>query len=129
MILLMIITILSEFNNKISFNNAVIYDKNIQVSNQRVQERLKLEVQRWDVHSYSFTMEGGLNPELDRLIKDVVVIRLLVLTQDGREVAHIRNVRFKGSQSRFRTPRVQTPVETPPIQFTHYYYEQLDGWL
>jgi hypothetical protein len=120
MILLMIITILSEFNNKISFNNAVIYDKNIQVSNQRVQERLKLEVQGWDVYSCSFTMEGGLNPELDRLIKDVVVIRLLVLTQDGREVAHIRNVRFNGSQSRFHTPRVQTPVEMPPIQFTHY---------
>ena len=99
------------------------------MSNQRVQERLKLEVQGWDVHSYSFTMEGGLNPELDRLIKDVVVIRLLVLTQDGREVAHIRNVRFKGAQSSFHTPRVQTPVEMPTIQFTHYYYEQLDGWL
>jgi hypothetical protein len=56
------------------------------VSNQRVQERLKLEVQGWDVHSYSFTMEGGLNPELDLLIKDVVVIRLPLLTQDGRKL-------------------------------------------
>ncbi len=35
-----------------------------------VEERLEIEVQGWDEDSNSFTTEGGINPTLDRLIKE-----------------------------------------------------------
>ena len=66
-----------------------------------------------------------MNSDLDRQIREMVIIRLLVLNQDSREVAHIRNVRLEGSLSHFRTSTVQTSVEMPRIQYMHYDYEQL----
>lgn len=58
-----------------------------------------------------------------------MTIRLVVLTQGGRPVAQIRNVRLKRSRSHYHKSRVQTSIEMPPIQDTDYEYEGLDYGL
>ncbi|MDQ3968009.1 MAG: hypothetical protein M3275_06400 [Thermoproteota archaeon] len=90
-----------------------------------VEERIEIEVLEWDPYSNSFTTEGGIDPRLDNLIKEVAIIRLLVLTQDGKPIAQIENIRLRKSQYFYQTPRVQTDVKMPPIQTTDYYYERL----
>jgi hypothetical protein len=91
-------------------------------SSDRIQDRLELGVQEWKENSNSFRMEGPITPELDRLIKDFVLIRLLVLLQDRKPIAEIKNVRLMGSRSHLHTPRVEVSIEDPTIQFTDYDY-------
>jgi hypothetical protein len=87
-----------------------------------IQERLELEVEEWNEASNSFRMAGPIIPDLDKLIKDFVLIRLLVLLQDRKPIAEIRNVRLMGSRSHLHTPRVEVSIEDPTIQFTDYDY-------
>jgi hypothetical protein len=90
-----------------------------------VEEHREIEVLEWDDASNSFTTAEDTNPDLDRLRRDVVTIRLLVLTQGGNPIAEIPNVRLKASHSHLYMPRVQTSIEMPPIQSTDYEYERL----
>lgn len=90
------------------------------------EEQREIEVLEWDDVSNSFTIAGDTNPELDRLRRNVVIIRLLVLTQGGNPIAKIPNVRIKASHSHFYMSRVQTSIEMPPIESTDYEYETLD---
>ena len=63
--------------------------------------------------------------DIDRLRRDLVIIRLLVLTQGGNPIAEVPNIRIKASRSHLYMPRVQTSIEMPPIQSTDYKYERL----
>jgi hypothetical protein len=90
------------------------------------EEQREIEVLEWDNASNYFTTAGETNPDLDRLRRDVVIIRHLVLTQGGNPIAKIPNVRIKASHSHLYMPRVQTSIEMPPIESTDYEYERLD---
>lgn len=91
-----------------------------------LEEQREIEVLEWDDASNSFTTAGDTSPDLDRLRRDLVIIRPLVLTQGGNPIAEIPNVRLKASHSHLYMPRVQTSIEMPPIQSTDYEYERLD---
>jgi len=68
------------------------------------EEQREIEVLEWDDASNSFTTAGDINPDLDRLRRDVVIIRLLVLTQGGNPIAEIPNTRIKVSHSHLYMP-------------------------
>jgi hypothetical protein len=68
------------------------------------EEQREIEVLEWDDASNSFTTAGDTNPDLDRLRRDVVIIRLLILTQGGNPIAEIPNVRIKASHSHLYMP-------------------------
>jgi asparagine N-glycosylation enzyme membrane subunit Stt3 len=57
--------------------------------------RSEIEVLEWDDASNSFTTAGDASPDLDRLRRDLVIIRFLVLTQGGNPIAEIPNIRIK----------------------------------
>ena len=86
----------------------------------------EIEVLEWEDASNSFTTAGDTTPDLDRLRRDLVIIRLLLLTQCGNPIGEIPNVRLKASHSHLYMPRVQTSIDMPPIQSTDYEYERLD---
>jgi hypothetical protein len=69
-----------------------------------IEEQREIEVLEWDDASNSFTTAGDTNPDLDRLRRDAVIIRLLVLTQRGNPIAKIPNIRLKASRSQLYMP-------------------------
>jgi hypothetical protein len=107
------------------FSDVRAYDDYIQMATP-VEEEREIEVLERDEASNSFTTAGDTNPDLDRLRRDLVIIRLLVLTQGGNTIAEIPNVRIKASHSHLYMPRVQPSIEMPPIESTDYEYERLD---
>jgi hypothetical protein len=68
------------------------------------EEQREIEVLEWDDASNSFTTAGDTSPDLDRLRTDLVIIRLLVLTQGRNPIAEIPNVRLKASHSHLYIP-------------------------
>jgi hypothetical protein len=97
------------------------------MANRPVEQRVDVEVLAWEPRSNFFRRKGGIEPRLDRIIKDMAIIRLLVLTRDGEPIAHLRNVWLRASQSDYYTPRVQTTIPMPAIQTSDYWYERVGG--
>jgi hypothetical protein len=96
---------------------------------QETTDRFETEVITQDRDSSTFRLAGSIRADIDRLIQNATVIRLLVLMEDGQPVAEIRNVRLTGSHgnSIARIEGQPPPTDMQPIEFTDIDYEELDG--
>ena len=82
---------------------------------------LEIEVRKWDAHS--FTIEG-VNDQLEKLLKEQKIIRILSLRHNGQMGRLSRDVRLKARRD--FTSEVEGDSGDPPIQGTTFEYEGLD---
>ena len=85
------------------------------------QPLLEIEVIKWDAHS--FTIEG-VNDQLEKLLKEQKIIRILSLRHNGQMGRLSRDVRLKARRD--FTSEVEGDSGDPPIQGTTFEYEGLD---
>ena len=85
------------------------------------QPPLEIEVVKWDAHS--FTIEG-VNDQLEKLLKEQKIIRILSLRHNGQMGRLSRDVRLKARRD--FTSEVEGDSGVPPIQGTTFEYEGLD---
>ena len=85
------------------------------------QPPLEIEVVKWDAHS--FTIEG-VNDQLEKLLKEQKIIRILSLRHNGQMGRLSRHVRLKARRD--FTSEVEGDSGDPPIQGTTFEYEGLD---
>ena len=85
------------------------------------QPPLEIEVLKWDAHS--FTIEG-VNDQLEKLLKEQKMIRVLSLRHKGQMGRLSRDVRLKARRD--FTSEVEGDSGDPPIQGTTFEYEVID---
>lgn len=89
------------------------------------EQPVEVEVREWNTGS--FTMEEGREiAQLERLLKEQKIIRLLILKYDGRVVRERRNVRLKAKRDFFHKSNVETAHGNLTYQGTTFEYEGLD---
>jgi hypothetical protein len=82
---------------------------------------LEIEVLKWDAHS--FTIEG-VNDQLEKLLKEHKMIRILSLRHKGQMGRLSRDVRLKARRD--FTSEVEGGSGGPSVQGTTFEYEGLD---
>lgn len=85
------------------------------------QPPLEIEVLKWDAHS--FTIEG-VKYQLEKLLKEQKMIRILSLRHKGQMGRLSRDVRLKARRD--FTSEVEGDSGGPSIQGTTFEYEGLD---
>jgi hypothetical protein len=78
--------------------------------------------------THSFTIEEGVNDQLEKILKEQKIIRTLALKHNGKMVRISRDVRLKARSDFYFTPTVETTavIENPLYQGTTFEYEGLD---
>jgi hypothetical protein len=86
---------------------------------------LEIEVLKWDAHSFTI---GGVNDQLERLVREQKVIRTLALMHNGKMVRISRDVKLKSRKDfSYLAPEVETTAtENTLYQGTTFEYEGLD---
>lgn len=71
-------------------------------------QQLEIEVIEWDENS--FTIEAGINPQLEQQLTHGIV-PLLILRHNGRQVQHLKNVRVRVKSTNFQRSMVESHLE------------------
>ena len=82
--------------------------------------QLEIEVRELGVNS--FTIEAGIDPQVEQQLTPGVVA-LLILRHNGRQVQQLRNVRVRPMSTHFQESRVENFLEDSIRQVTVFKYE------